>query len=410
MHTRDYSILLVLTVFVASCGRDRQSGVHTTQRDSAGVVIVENSGDPALNGGGWYVATEPSLSIGTIRGEAAYEFDDVRGAHRSRDGTIAVINAGLHDVRIFDSSGVHLRSFGRDGQGPGEFRNMALAGVVGRDTLVIVDVGNDRFSLVHPVAGFVRQAVVSQEVATYLYTAGVFSDGSVLFAELWDRTEMEGMAEGFNRNPAFYRSCNPDGSPGTDFGRKLGAEYELEFREFDGRPSTRIISIPFGKLPEAAVARDLFFLGEQDNFEIKVHRQTGELIRLIRLDREPEPVTEEYRRLHIEEQIVTYGLNENAARRTRRVVLEQPLPSHFPAHDRLVVDGAGFLWVQEYRKPGEGEAAWLVFDPVGKLVARLNIPEGLNLLEIGLDYLLGVSKDELDVEYVQLFAVNRQQE
>jgi hypothetical protein len=284
---------------------------------------------------------------------------------------------------------------------------MALAGTIGADTLVIVDVGNDRFTLIHPVEGFVRQAIVGDEVVRYLYTQGVFSDGSVVFLETFDRAAMAGMPEGLNRGQAFFRSCNPDGSLGTDFGRIRGMELELEARvNGEGEPWTRMIRVPFGKEPWGAVWGDRLFLSESDRFEIQVRHQSGELLRLIRMLEEPRAVTPEHHQTYVEE-AVAGASSEDRGRRLRRVLEEQPYPETFPAHDRLVVDGMGYLWVLEYAIPGEREPAWLVFDSDGHLETRLRTPRGLEILEIGSDYILGVSEDDLDVEFVQLFALKR---
>jgi hypothetical protein len=40
-------------------------------------------------------------------------------------------------------------------------------------------------------------------------------------------------------------------------------------------------------------------------------------------------------------------------------------------------------------------------------VARVSLPKSLNLFEIGADYVLGEVRDDLNVEYVQLFALSR---
>lgn len=390
-----------------ACSTTQPGDFETTQRDSAGIVMVETVGEPIIGHGGWQISTTPGLSIGTAFGDEAYALADVRGAHRSADGTVAIVNEGTHEVRVFDSDGAHVRSFGREGQGPGEFRSMALAGTIGADTLVIVDVGNDRFTLIHPGEGFVRQAIVGDEVVRYLYTQGVFSDGSVVFLETFDRAAMAGMPEGLNRGQAFFRSCNPDGSLGTDFGRIRGMELELEARvNAEGEPWTRTIRVPFGKEPWGAVWGDRLFLSESDRFEIQVRHQSGELLSLIRVLQEPKPVTPALHQRYVEE-AVAGASSEDWGRRLRRILEAQPYPETFPAHGRMVVDRMGYLWVLESRIPGEERPARWVFDPDGHLRTRLLTPEGVEILEIGIDYILGVSEDDLDVEFVQLFALDR---
>ena len=93
-----------------------------------------------------------------------------------------------------------------------------------------------------------------------------------------------------------------------------------------------------------------------------------------------------------------------------------PLPSSFPAFTPIEmyelgieVDALDYLWVREYRLPGdEGERPlWTVFDPDGIVQGFIETPPGLVIYEIGEDYILGKVFDELRVEYVQLWPLDR---
>ena len=59
------------------------------------------------------------------------------------------------------------------------------------------------------------------------------------------------------------------------------------------------------------------------------------------------------------------------------------------------------------QKPGETEAYWSVFDPEGRLVGSLDMPDGVEVLEIGENYLLGLYRDEFEVEYVRAYGLTR---
>ena len=50
---------------------------------------------------------------------------------------------------------------------------------------------------------------------------------------------------------------------------------------------------------------------------------------------------------------------------------------------------------------------WNVFDPEGRWMGDIEIPYGGYVYEIGVDYLLGVWVDELDVEQVRLYRIDR---
>ena len=99
-------------------------------------------------------------------------------------------------------------------------------------------------------------------------------------------------------------------------------------------------------------------------------------------------------------------------------------PEHYPLFGRLLADEAGYLWVMAYPvllEPisswrlervyaflvEEGGARWRVLGPAGRVVTELRTPPGLFPLEIGEDYVLGVSMDELDVQAVQLHRLVR---
>ena len=85
-----------------------------------------------------------------------------------------------------------------------------------------------------------------------------------------------------------------------------------------------------------------------------------------------------------------------------------PLPESFPAFSALEVDALGYLWVREYNLPGdEDRALWAVFDPEGLVQGFVETPPGLVIYEIGEDYILGKMQDELGVEYVHLWGLER---
>ncbi|WP_419943063.1 hypothetical protein [Candidatus Palauibacter sp.] len=68
------------------------------------------------------------MSIGTAGGDPAYELFRVGGAMRLSDGRIVVANAGTGELRVYDPDGIHLASWGGQGDGPGEFGPMAPGG------------------------------------------------------------------------------------------------------------------------------------------------------------------------------------------------------------------------------------------------------------------------------------------
>ena len=50
---------------------------------------------------------------------------------------------------------------------------------------------------------------------------------------------------------------------------------------------------------------------------------------------------------------------------------------------------------------------WDVFDSSGQKVTTVTTPRDVTIQTIGEDYILGVWKDEMDVEYVRMYSLDR---
>jgi hypothetical protein len=81
-------------------------------RDSAGITIVENPDVLPPFGGGWAVAAEPAVVIGTAGNDADQVLYGVSGASRLSNGRIAIGDGGSQEIRFYDPEGK-----GRTGMG-----------------------------------------------------------------------------------------------------------------------------------------------------------------------------------------------------------------------------------------------------------------------------------------------------
>ncbi|MEN8143922.1 MAG: 6-bladed beta-propeller, partial [Gemmatimonadota bacterium] len=120
------SLLAVTFATTLSLGCTGESATHAqtaTRSDSAGIEIVTSTVPAWTTETAWRLSAAPVLDIGTLDGPDENQLFRVLMARRSTDGRIYVANTGTHEIRVFDSGGEHLRSFGREGDGPGEFRH-----------------------------------------------------------------------------------------------------------------------------------------------------------------------------------------------------------------------------------------------------------------------------------------------
>jgi hypothetical protein len=101
---------------------------------------VENFRPAWQSGEEWVISTEPVLQIGAIEGPEEYQLFQVSDAVRRTDGTIAVGMRGPNSsIRVYSPQGVFLRQFGRTGEGPGEFRDLATLVSLGDGGVAALD-------------------------------------------------------------------------------------------------------------------------------------------------------------------------------------------------------------------------------------------------------------------------------
>jgi hypothetical protein len=374
---------------------------RTAVRDSAGVTIVDNYGHLQPDGSGWRVAPEPVLSIGTLEGEWTDQLFGVREAMRLPDGRIAIANAGTEEIRIYGPDGSFLNVFGGDGEGPGEFQGLSLVGILPGDTLVAVGRRSQRITLVHPEEGFIRTVTPEGLPDGPLEGYGLLADGRMV-TRAGLPFSIEALEEGWMRLPMSYYSAHFDGSELVEYPQVPGPETMVDI----GEQYVSIMQLPFGKRPAIGVTGELTYFGSGDSYEIRAYDGAGELNRIIRLDQELLPFTDDDIDRYIEEQVAE-AADLDEAREIRSSFNDFTWPETLAAFLSFEADPLGCLWVEEARVPGDEVPIWTVFDAQGALQARVSLPEGVELLEVGEDYILGLVRDELDVEYVQTFRLER---
>ena len=151
---------------------------------------------------------------------------------------------------------------------------------------------------------------------------------------------------------------------------------------------------------------DLAIVSTTDRYQISAYSSDGALVRVVRRDHDARAPTPE--------DLDTYRANyvepiENGEWKELLTTVSDALPlgPSIPAYSAIEVDALGYLWVREYNLPGEDGALWTVFNPDGIVQGLVETPPGLEIYEIGADYILGEVRDEMRVEYVQLWPLDR---
>lgn len=78
-----------------------------------------------------------------------------------------------------------------------------------------------------------------------------------------------------------------------------------------------------------------------------------------------------------------------------------PRPT-YPTISAVLLDAGDNLWVKEFPTDTETPATWFVFDAAGHLLGTVSMPDRFHPYHIGSNFVLGVWRDDLDVEHVRL--------
>lgn len=89
-----------------------------------------------------------------------------------------------------------------------------------------------------------------------------------------------------------------------------------------------------------------------------------------------------------------------------RILREAPEVTSLPLFDALAVDGAGRIWMREFL-PGRSTRPWLVVDRDGRGLARVEVPDSVDVLDVGQGALLGRTRDQYDVQYLHVWEIER---
>ena len=84
-----------------------------------------------------------------------------------------------------------------------------------------------------------------------------------------------------------------------------------------------------------------------------------------------------------------------------------PPPDSIPSVGDLRVDDLGLVWVGSYRVDAAAPRLYHVHDTEGRFLARVTMPGSVEVVEIGVGHVLGITRDELDVERIVVLDLTR---
>jgi hypothetical protein len=148
--------LLSLTAAVAcSDGARRSSSDWQAVLDTVGDTVTVRTVSGSVWGDTAYL--EPEVSIGMMEGPDEYLIGSPRALAVGRDGTIFLLDRQVLVVRVYGPDGAHLRNIGREGGGPGEYRNPDGMTALPDGRVLVRDPGNSRIAVFDSAGNYLEQ-------------------------------------------------------------------------------------------------------------------------------------------------------------------------------------------------------------------------------------------------------------
>jgi len=391
-----YPGLLLVCLTSLSCGgRDAPGDAETTAvRDSAGVRIVETTLSSRVPAPASF-SREPTFAVGETEGDPRYLLSRVVGATQLPEGDVLVANGGSNELRVYDAQGRFVRSQGREGQGPGEFEYLRALGHCRGSGFVAFDL-NWQMNAYDSVGNFIDRTVLRAPDGITPYNLACNRRGQLLVLG-WGRAATEGPRIGFYEARDHLVLGLADGTVETDFGERLVSERIGSLH--GSRPH------PAGRATHFALTDTLAYVGSGERFEVQVYGLDGTLHRVLRGPAIALDVTDSVKDAYLESVLANLPTERKPA--VRAEVAEWDWPDALPAFTELIVDPVGTAWVQAYRSSPEEPETWSLFDLHAGYRGDIALGWRQTLLEAGVDHILVLQRDSLDVEKVLRFSLDR---
>ena len=347
------------------------------------------------------LSAEPILSVGRLDGPDEYLFGTINAGARLPDGSVVVSDQENFRVQRFGAGGEHLWSRGRAGEGPGEFRSVQIVeGCASEESIVVSGIRNAR---------------------VYLYDW----EGDLLdeYRFLYNGLPLRDFVCAPNGRLAFTSNSLRMGEEEVEPGALHRVLLSLGFAEIGDTAATtlreripdreqRSLGAGIAMLGSIwnhdialAATDEGTWLGTSDDYEVELIGWTGSTIRRIRWEGPDLAVAREDVDRYRDALEASYRDDDDPDWRARfesHWDRESEIVSdEFPTYHKLMMGDDGMLWVHDYMRPGE-RSEWLEFDEDGRWVRTLVLPARTGLLDIGPDWALVTTRDELGVQRVEV--------
>lgn len=414
----------LLPILVVACVDTVESGASDRKGftgDSAEIETVEVGGGLLDDLPEWSLQDRPLVEIGERVAEDPYMFSRIDAAVMLPSGEFVVLDGVSLEFRVFGPDGLFRRRFGRDGEGPGEFKAASVwrlvngGFAVADDRLNRLTVFDSTANLTESRRGICRStgASVYNEPPNYVGScafAGLTGDGHMFWSETVGSEQpplRPDVAHHYVGGMRFLVRGSGDATLVVD-SIPVANEVAILTTRFGPR-YLWVISELFEPNGNWAFGARTVAVAEGGRFEVRFRDSAGSLQRILRVDVLPERVTTG----HVDaiRQLLGTAASLSPAELALDYLNDVTVGGPMPFIGKMRFDQSGRLWIAGYVPDPvlvvPKEWRWTIIDENGLPLARMTTGPSDDILEIGDDYMLLRERDDMDVESMAMYRIER---
>ncbi len=406
---------------VASCSPSEETPMdaefQVSAHDSSGAILAESRRALWESSGRWRIADTAEFVAGEFdaKSETPVFFSNVRDIAVLPSGSVLVLDGGLVSLFVFDKAGRLLKTIGRKGDGPGEFKAVSSVFPCTDGSLLVSGRNLSRFD---SEGRFVARKPKTSR-GRRIGVIGATPDCT--------RYLVQETGEGPRR-----------GERGLSYSVLSWTDFTLESLDTIAKvPAADLFRGPFKNRP---LGVPVPWTGVQSNIQMhgervitgwgaipewRVFAPDGSLERVVSWGALRKPISNPDRRRYWDRQRLftgAYGRNDDTHALFPPLEAFPSLPSEKPVFDGMLVDSEGNVWLRRWPddylglvseiplSPGAPpetwrDSRWEVFEPTGRWLGRLDLPPLFQLLFATSEHLYGVQKDTLGTPVVKSFRI-----
>ena len=348
-----------LIAVVTACAGDSRAELARPEIDTlpSGIVTVHNSGPAGWpDTSGWRLV-ETGRLVASDSGEEAIV--NPGGIAVDPAGRLYVEDRAPPGIKVFDRSGAYIRTIGREGDGPGEYRSPIMAI---HDAHLIVQDPNLARLTIYDTSGALLKSWPS--ACCHYRSIAVDGEGRIMVAAP-SETRPEFSA-------AFLRFTVDGQAIDTVWVPKGG---EQGFWEVEIRGGRMRMGIPYSPTDLEAFTPDgMLAHAWSADYRYAIIRPPHDTVRIVSKAWTPVERPESQRRARFDE-IVKHQTRQLGAEAVARHFHFEDIPATAMPMSGLDIDPAGYAWVSAFTGDTVHNA-YDVFDSEGVFLGRVSVPWG----------------------------------